>query len=507
MKKKYTVIIVEDEPPILNSLRGMVDNSETPFITQATSFNGKDGMELIEIHKPHVVITDINMPIMDGLEMITKAKKISPDTRFIILTGYNEFEYAQVALRLEVSDYLLKPVRQKILNNLLKEIAAKIHDQDNIIESQYIKAELGLLNHGDSSVEILKNTSMHLFFVYAGNLINKSYHKFGDMIYNWELRDWTELKDELSKYCDRMHIFRGQYSNELIVAVIWDLEEVKDIRIITNIIFQWARNKETFINLGISETIKDGKSLRDCSFKAMNVISNEMKFGRDAIIKQGYSEKEYKHDISSEIKSDIKELTFMSTEEQLSKKLRRIIEYWDQQGYTTRQLITEISYMFTTIGQKAIMKISEVDYKLLENDELLILANDYEELYDGILAQLKEILISPMDISSARELVDQIQEYLDRNFTSNITYKVLEDKFGYNQRYISNIFKEEKGISPNKYITNMRINMAKTLMMQNPEILIKDIAKVVGYADQLYFSRVFKEVTGKSPSIFINEIN
>lgn len=498
---------MEDEPPILMSLKAMIDRSNTPFMTEATSFNGKDALELIKEHRPHVVLTDINMPIMDGLEMITKAKLISPNTRFIILSGYNDFEYARTALRLGVSDYILKPVRQEALYELLNQVASKISEGESKLESEYIRAELGLWDHTSENQAILSNTLMHIFFIYAGTTIKKSYEASGIPSYNWDRKDKDELINKSTHLCDRMYAFNGKYPNELIIAAVWDLPGEVDAEQLGRLVFDWAKNDQSFINLIMTKPIQNGIDIKNKANQAVDAIFKQMLFAQDRIHQYSHGASYNKRDMSVAIKEEIKELTFMRTEEQLSKKLKGIIAYWQANQYTQVEVIDEIDYLFSAIKQRIIIKTGSFNHKVLTGELLLALATNYDELYKNLLKQVKTILVSHTEISSARELVDQIEDYLEKNFASDITYKVLEDRFGYNKKYISNIFKEEKGISPNKYVTNVRINMAKTLMRQNPDTLIKDIAQAIGYKDQLYFSRVFREVTGKSPSQFIKSLD
>ena len=100
-------------------------------------------------------------------------------------------------------------------------------------------------------------------------------------------------------------------------------------------------------------------------------------------------------------------------------------------------------------------------------------------------------------------LAYQVKNWLDKNFTTQITYKIFQDLFGHNEKYLSTLFKAEFGISPSKYIGELRLNMAKNLMESNPDILLKDVADMVGFTDAFYFSRVFKTHEGISPSAFL----
>ena len=108
---------------------------------------------------------------------------------------------------------------------------------------------------------------------------------------------------------------------------------------------------------------------------------------------------------------------------------------------------------------------------------------------------------------SAKELVEEIEKYLKENYISNITYKLFYEMFGYNETYITNVFRKIKGISPSRYITRLRIEKAKDIILRQPEVLLKNVSEMVGYEDPLYFSRVFKDFIGISPSEYAKTLN
>ncbi|WP_199619335.1 response regulator transcription factor [Paenibacillus alkalitolerans] len=119
------LMIVDDEPVILSGIRDMVEQENTAFTKIVTACDAIEALEKIDYFHPDLIITDIQMPEMDGLEFIGRAKDKGAK-RFIILTGYDVFEYARQALRLQVADYLLKPINERQLHELLKRMAIDV---------------------------------------------------------------------------------------------------------------------------------------------------------------------------------------------------------------------------------------------------------------------------------------------------------------------------------------------------------------------------------------------
>lgn len=116
------ILIVDDEPDICELIHKLIDWEELKLTSLGSSQNGIDAMEIILRQKPDIVITDIQMPGMTGLEMIEKASQQKLQTKFIVISGYREFEYAQQAIRFGVEDYLLKPISKTDLNLVLKRL-------------------------------------------------------------------------------------------------------------------------------------------------------------------------------------------------------------------------------------------------------------------------------------------------------------------------------------------------------------------------------------------------
>ena len=116
------ILIVDDEPDICELIHKLIDWKELGLLSLGSCQNGIDAMEIILRQKPDVVITDIQMPGMTGLSLIEKACKQNLQTKFIVISGYREFEYAQQAIRYGVEDYLLKPISKTDLNLVLKRL-------------------------------------------------------------------------------------------------------------------------------------------------------------------------------------------------------------------------------------------------------------------------------------------------------------------------------------------------------------------------------------------------
>ena len=124
---KYTVIVAEDEELLLNNLVQKIQRTDSDFVVEGTAQTGDQALALIEKVNHDLVITDIRMPVMDGITLLTNIRKNNPSTKFIITSGFSDFEYAKKAISLKVSDYLLKPVDPEELCAALSKIKNELN--------------------------------------------------------------------------------------------------------------------------------------------------------------------------------------------------------------------------------------------------------------------------------------------------------------------------------------------------------------------------------------------
>lgn len=145
MKEKYKIILVEDEAPIRRNLCSKIQACNLPFDIIGVFKNGKQALEKISVDAPHIVLTDIQMPVMNGLELAKNINNKYPDIFVAIISGYNDFEYARDAIKYQVTDYLTKPVDIDELKELLGELEKRLDetnpelniDAENLLKSRH----------------------------------------------------------------------------------------------------------------------------------------------------------------------------------------------------------------------------------------------------------------------------------------------------------------------------------------------------------------------------------
>ncbi|WP_432355812.1 response regulator transcription factor [Sporosarcina sp. A2] len=147
----YTLLVVDDEPILIRGIRSFVDFEALSISEVLEASNGEVALELFKTHRPDLVLADINMPKMNGLDFVSAAKALKPDVKIAMITGYDYFDYAVAALKTGVDDYVLKPVSKKDVQELLQKLIGKVQEAHR--QHEVTKLVGGLIHSADSSEE------------------------------------------------------------------------------------------------------------------------------------------------------------------------------------------------------------------------------------------------------------------------------------------------------------------------------------------------------------------
>ena len=499
----YKVMLVEDEPPILNMIKDIINSGDNEFMVSSWAYNGRDALKLLENEVPDVIITDIRMPFMDGLELISQVNKLYPQVSCIILSGYSDFEYARSAIRLKVFDYLLKPIEPEALTALMTKLFDLFEEQKARNEYDYLDALINFQN-GEAQESFRMQYPFYFVIVaFAGHLSNQLYDVINPGKDFWDNCDMAGIEGGIREKCLKLWRLNGKYINEKIFVIAGEDGKDNFIKEICSKLMLLLRNDRIPINLISGSPVKEIGGVGALAKRLLGILSREMVFGKSNI----YFETEQKATglfLTPAIEKQLSVLVQQSSLAAFKSSLKAAVYEWKEQDYTQLALQTLINHMInlfqgTLSGTEAGSFNGGYDV-----NQIIAGAFDYETLYENICCVFKDLFdLKNKNFTghmSAKELVEEIERYLKENYTSNITYRLFYEMFGYNETYITNVFKNTKGISPSKYVTRLRIEKAKEIITRQPEVRLKNVSEMVGYEDPLYFSRVFKDLTGVSPS-------
>ncbi|MEF2964967.1 response regulator [Paenibacillus sp. M1] len=536
----WKIAIVDDERQVLQGMKRAIpwDKLEAEWVGEA--LNGEDGLEMIRSARPDIVITDIYMPVMNGLEMMEQLRKEGYRGKIIILSGYSDFEHARQALRLQVSDYVSKPISlptlTTILNNVIRELTEeegerkkqgelefKISLYEPFVKKEWIRsAAIGTLDH-------TYKDSIHLPPSYRYWLGRKHMTVGIDLLRNeragcLSVSDWNLFRFAVSNIA-------CEVARKLFPDIEYtELHSTRALLIIHPQEEEGERLEKRLEELGIRLADSIGSYLKLAARigigglkEAWTEISDSTEEAFRAIdrgaarIASAYEVYLYREDQGGEQES----VALFPVK--LSYRLASAMK--SSQEAEAHQLVQE--YM-TALKQRT--GISPVHVQMLASELWGIIAYALyesgmvlEELFthDQIAKEISALVLPDQlanwlkdkitkicgskqwkGSSKHRQVVDFMTGYIHEHYAEDLTLAELSDKVYISRNHLSIIFKNITGETFNTYLTRVRIEKARELLLER-NMLVYEVAERVGYRNIPYFSTLFKKITGMNPTELI----
>lgn len=504
------VLVVEDEMPILHSIKKGIEMTNPRFQVVATAYNGEEALAQLRLNEIDVVFTDIRMPVMDGIGLISRLREAYPAIVPVIVSGYQEFEYAKKAMNLNVSDYLLKPLSLVELGKVLLSIAAQIDGRNEALLDKYM--EDALHHEGNAKKArppaVLEEGNLGMMLLCAGSFPGFTLEDYSPATAAWDRFDLAGACGEWLQEGRGLWVMDGKSPSEKIIVYHRAAESVAATlqRCAEGLLERWEREAGTSLTIGISsdfpigELLTTGQMLRARLYKKASI-------GVSQLFALSQSEDRAPELPKLDTFTEKKLLMALdhNTHEPFLEALRGLIEPWK----TSRPRQYEVERVMRQIASLCLRSMdSPTPYfsHLFEYDidQAILHSGSYDELYKHLSIvyrmafSMKESNEEEGDQS--KQLMERLDEYLRMNLTEPINHQTLSEKYGLVPSYLSKLFASYKGMSPAKYLVTLRIQRAKELLETQPKLLMKDIANLIGYQDALYFSKLFKKETGVWPS-------
>lgn len=499
----YRVMLVEDEPPMMRSLQRAILNCPRARDIQvvATAGNGAKALDLIPVVKPHILLSDVKMPVMDGLGLIERVKAKYPGIQTAILSGYQEYEYFKKALRFQISDYLLKPIDHEELSTLLsrmKAAARQVLDQD-------MNSYLRTLVDNRPMAEAPEQSYRH----YCVTLLNSGCYCQPE---NWEdypplgTPDLSPLMQALTELSGEheLWLYPSNCPNRMVAAAGFDDDAAPDIE-------RALRRIHTSAALTLAYTFLDEVDGFPSALRRVHRLVQERLIPhRSQWINADRAEPSQQpaliglsltEEAALAERLDARDIAgFRST-------LRHImLGRFDED--TPQSCIQRLYGDLLTLLKKRLNGMTSEDLTVLES-LLIEVSHAADSLADFISALCEQLYGFILQLNhsvpagaTTESVVQKIRQYVETHYNSPICFLSLASEFGISYCYLSTLYKKACGLSPSRHLVNLRIDKAKELIAGNPDIRFRQVALLVGYEDPHYFSRVFRLVTGMSPTEF-----
>ncbi|RKP51356.1 response regulator [Cohnella endophytica] len=534
------IMIVDDEENIRLGIAEGFDWDELGLEVAALAEDGKEALELALLHRPDIILLDINMPRMSGLEFMKASKENLPDAVFIILSGYDEFQYAQEAIQLGVNEYLLKPISPRELSEAVQKAVLRVReqtDQTNFIQKleKNIEEAMPLLREklvSDLLHQRYSPSDVDRRMEYTGIRFPSS--KFAVLHIGLEqflTRPGTEEANrQLSLFavrnvCDevlnREHwgvsVVALENTLEVLVSLNEGDPEPADLKkVCLELAADIKDNIKRYLNLSVSIGIGN-------VYSGIEQIHYSCKEAHAAIRLSAVLGKSKLIDASSlELPPSSDQAVGYAYEKELlwGQYLRngdeRALDVLDEWFDASGESGSDQAYaMMKSTVQQLLLTASKIFSAL----NLSLLDTGYDELYDKLHTysdsiRLRDALRSFAEISlerinrskstSYRKEIEQVRSYIDERFGEEISLQRLSTEVYMNTNYLCTLFKSEVGETIHQYITRVRMDKAKQLLQQT-DLKIFEVSEIVGFSNTSHFSQAFKKYTGYSPVDYKSE--
>lgn len=489
----YRLLLVDDEEIERKGMAELIPWNEYDVELIGTAQNGQEGLVLINTFKPDIVITDVKMPIMDGIEMIQKAQKIYSDVSYIVMSGYGEYEYTSRAMEEGVKHYILKPSDEAKIVKVLQDVQAEIEvkRQKANDENKYKRTVHRLLPKAKEQIFrsiLIDNVNVKDEYMDFLDELESTLHNYYMMAFRTEGGFQTIEKFSL-----------GNIFNELMGE--------KNVVLSTNV-------GEQMIFLLKEETRNIVKDMYGRAGEVYwKIFTKEL---QAAISESG------KIETAGDMYKRIQELFRMGEAENLTglfsddmfrnmkDGVSHILDYTHlQESRDFEEILFEMVIAFQkmelleyTMNQK--MKMCEVMLKLLfdistDEEHEFLTSWSYLEYVVNQIVKEKKLNVKDDEEKRRRMILQAVYQNI-QNPELNTQY-LAKEVFFMNVDYFGRIFTKLFDMKFTDFLVDRRIGMSKRMMQFDAKLKIADLAELVGYAaDGQYFYKAFKKVTGMTPA-------
>ncbi|AGF59494.1 two-component system response regulator YesN [Clostridium saccharoperbutylacetonicum] len=532
----YKVMIVDDEIPAREILSYIINWEETEFKIVYSASNGKEAFDNYSDIKPDLIIADIQMPVMDGLDLIEEIQKVNKAQKFLILSCYEDFTYAQRAMKMGVTDYLIKDL---ITPNDLYGILAKTKtDLENIkFKNIETKKENKLLDFfkknkdialrklifnnisDDDSHVLIENLNLNLkgklFTLFLIQIDNFFKYMEDEDFYTKTL---NSIIENVSEVIEELNIGECFYSeNGEFTAIVKLTSTISEADIINESYYlaQEIRRRVSILNnisltISVSSTFKKPFRIKKYFDEVLKLSKMKVFLGNDTIILNNTFVKNLNLDTDT-----------------LAKRINAINIAIEQNNVENLKL--ELTHLY----DKDIRGFMQLNYLNYINSSLLELVVRTCNRYSIIYEEIFSISYIPIEILSTKETVEEMRgwfleiftkiinincnnsfknkyskkvsdsiEYINRNlFNQSLNLADIAENINVHKVYLCRIFKEETGENVTKYILKARIEKSKEIIIST-NYKLYEISDKLGFNSPQQFSILFKKVTGITPNQF-----
>ncbi|MFW5913790.1 MAG: response regulator [Bacillota bacterium] len=519
MAEKYTIVLVDDEEQVRVRISDIIENTDD-FRVVGIASNGQDAFDLIEQTMPDVVMTDISMPYVSGIELTKLIRRDFPKTTVVFLTGYDEFDYAKEAIELDVFKYLMKPLDKEeaysVLEDLkrrLDEERSELYDKQRLDEA-YAQSKPLLIENQFRTLLHFDHLNEDVYEAFNVHDIDLSKGMFAVCLIGLDAGTTYRKRERVRVFLLNLipllkrnynQVFTFNTSSGLALVINHDTLTQSALEATLSEIKQRTDDfMDNTLNIGVSSIFADFLEFPSRFDEAAKALSHSAYLNLEGII--------FHSDIAG------KKREILSLSKEMTTHMEQVIKFGDKDAIDTlfdHMLYPKSSAVDSLLNQEyylvnitsVIVRFAEsVDTSLdeLMEEDFLTTLFSMNALRDALQYAKKAVLkLRAQKIQDTKDsseaLVERILHYMETHFNDpELNMEKLCEEFSISVSYLSALFKKHTNTTFSKYLIQLRMDKAKELIRYS-SLKITEVAREIGYRDVYHFSHSFKKMTGKSP--------
>lgn len=526
------VLICDDEGKVCKLIKNLIEWDELGLSLCGIAYTGQKALEIIESRRPDIVVTDIRMPDLDGLELVKRVRELNPDTQFIIISGYQYFEYAQTALRFGISDYLLKPINKEELNSALSVVSERIsHRQKYQMDQEQIRATLDhslvkleeyqvnaiLFQEPLISLDALTSENANLRF--SGNTFNVCALAFDAPVP--ECNVTPGIASAIAKTMSYIRSSTAEFFTDLLCAhtdnyiycVINYQESLGSaVKLFFDQLLYNARKfsdafEGTSVTIGIGTPVRSYENIKASVRTALDAIHSRISYGINRIIYYSHFSPEGIQEFhlhSQEIQT-LGRITDSLNSSEYSAFLKELFERASDGSapfllyYLSEEIFSAfLQHLFNSryirLDTRQLQRQFQRRLQFIWNKKQLIqlLTDFFDEYVQSVQAKNDTEMDYP---------IRQAVSYVEKHYMEDCSLTAAADFAHLSPTYFSTFFKQKMGVNFHSYVARYRMEIAKQ-HLRDSDKTIQEIASLLTYSNPKHFRHLFKKYVGISPAQF-----
>jgi len=518
----YRIIIADDEIIVRESLKDTINWNKYGISLVGAAKDGQEAFDLISELKPDIAIIDIRMPYIDGIELIRKLKDRHTQTKFIIISGYSEFTYAQQAISLGVASYLVKPFDELELIEVLQDCIANIERNTRLNNEKEI-----LMQESEISKTRLNSYLLQEYVTGATELNSNILEQFSSLGINKDslcysicMLKYNNNSKLLTDMLSRLKGSLGEGDVHYLFSKSSDLHTL----LFTCSMSSSEKARDIFKNAGtrllsILFTFEEKPSLYFGSI-CEKILSLPSSYNKAAIVLSFGtiyslgSITDYRMLVEQKNKKAVKHFgeqhicnfTRAGDKEALTDALDNMVWqlFFEDDSYGIFKLklfiIKVLNYMYNSPNKAGYAERDEVINEISRHDDIY-------KIYNAIKSHLMKLSeeFQQTKRKQPNKAIDIALDYIDTHFSEDLTLESVSSMVYLNSSYFSELFSEAVGEPFSRYLMKYRLQKARELL-KNPAAKVLDVAEKVGYRDVSYFVKIFRKMEGITPAQYKDNV-